>query len=95
MSIRIVLTVFASPGNGDELFALYKERCESCMKEPGCEQFEAFQSVLDPDRITVLELWKDQAALDAHAELTKTAAHMPKHLRRDSQREDYVYNRTR
>jgi len=26
-----------------------------------------FQSVSDPDKLVLLELWKDQAALDAHA----------------------------
>jgi quinol monooxygenase YgiN len=36
-------------------------------KEPGCEQFEAFQSVDDPDKIVLLERWKDQDALDVHA----------------------------
>ena len=41
------------------------------MQEPGCGQFEVFQSVLDPDRLTLLELWADQAALDVHAEATR------------------------
>jgi quinol monooxygenase YgiN len=30
-----------------------------------------FQSVFDPDKLVLLELWKDQAALDAHAKLHK------------------------
>jgi quinol monooxygenase YgiN len=37
------------------------------MKEPGCEQFEMFRSVVDPDKLAILERWTDQAALDAHA----------------------------
>jgi quinol monooxygenase YgiN len=37
------------------------------MKEPGCEQFEVFQSVVNPDKLALLERWTDQAALDTHA----------------------------
>jgi hypothetical protein len=33
------------------------------MKEPGCEQFEVFQSVVNSDKLTLLERWPDQAAL--------------------------------
>ena len=35
------------------------------MTEPGCEQFEVFQSVANPDRLALLERWTDPAALDA------------------------------
>jgi quinol monooxygenase YgiN len=66
------------------------------MQEPGCEQFEVFRSVLDPDKLTLLELWTDQAALDVHAEANKTRAPLPPGLRADGgEREDYEYNRTR
>jgi len=27
------------------------------MKEPGCEQFEVFQSVVNPDKLTILKRW--------------------------------------
>ena len=51
------------------------------MQEPGCEQFEVFQSVLNPDKLALLELWKDQAALDVHAKVNDTRAPMPAGLR--------------
>src|SRR6266702_2473343 len=41
-------------------------------QEPGCEQFEIFQSVANPDRLALLERWVDQAALGAHARLNST-----------------------
>src|SRR6516162_481118 len=44
-----------------------KARCEVSRQDDGCEQFEVFQSAADPDKLVLLELWKDQAALDAHA----------------------------
>ena len=66
------------------------------MKEPGCEQFEVFQSVLNPDKLVLLELWKDQAALDVHAKVNATRAPMPEGLRLGAgEREDYDYKRTR
>jgi quinol monooxygenase YgiN len=43
------------------------------MKEPGCEQFEDFQSVVNPDKLALLERWPDQAALDAHVRLHRNA----------------------
>ena len=66
------------------------------MQEPGCEQFEVFQSVLNPDKLALLELWKDQAALDVHAKVNETRPPMPAGLRsRLGAREDYEYNVTR
>ena len=65
----------------------------------GCrlrEQFEVFQSVSDPDKLVLLELWKDQAALDAHAKLQAQRPPLPEGLRLGAgEREDYAYNRTR
>src|SRR6185369_8626369 len=69
MSIRLVVTITAAPGKGAELAQAYKTRCAECMKEPGCEQFEIFQGVANPDRLALLERWVDQAALDVHAKL--------------------------
>ena len=54
------------------------------MKEPGCEQFEVFQSVVNPDKLALLERWKDQAALAFKLELRAGT----------SEREDYAYNWT-
>src|SRR5262245_66256569 len=55
MSVRLVVTVTAAPGKGTELAQVMKARCEECMKEPGCEQFEIFQSALNPDKLALLE----------------------------------------
>ena len=96
MPVRLVVTITAAPGKGSELAQALRTRCTEVMQEPGCEQFEVFQSVLDPDRLTLLELWTDQAALDVHAEANKTRAPLPPGLRAgDGEREDYEYNRTR
>jgi quinol monooxygenase YgiN len=66
------------------------------MTEPGCQQFEAFQSVMNPDKLVLLERWTDQAALDAHAKLNSTRPSLLPELRTGkTEREDYEYNRTR
>lgn len=96
MKVRLVVTINALPGKGAELAQAYRQRCADIAKEPGCEQFELFQSVLDPDTLTLLELWSDQAALDAHAKVNLTRPPLPPGLRADGgSREDYQYNRTR
>ena len=96
MAIRLVVTINAASGKGAELAQAYKARCAEAMKEPGCEQFEAFQSVANPDTIVLLERWVDQAALDLHARLNSTRPPLRPELRMGSgQREDYEYNRTR
>jgi quinol monooxygenase YgiN len=96
MAIRLIVGITAAPGKGSELAKLYKPRCEEIMKEPGCEQFEVFQSVVDPDKLALLERWTDQAALDIHARANATRTPLPAELRVGAtQREDYVYNRTR
>ena len=96
MSVRLVVTISAAPGKGSELAQAMRERCVEVMREPGCEQFEVFQSALDPDKLTLLELWTDQAALAVHAEANKTRAPLPPGLRAEGgSREDYEYNRVR
>jgi len=69
MAVRLVVTFHAAPVKGTELAQAMKARCEVSRQDAGCEQFEVFQSVFDPDKLVLLELWKDQAALDAHAKL--------------------------
>ena len=92
MKMRLVVSIAALPGKGGELAAVFRDRCVDVMKEPGCEQFEVFQSVLNPDRLTLLELWSDAAALAVHAEVNKTRAPLPVGLRAPGgSREDYAY----
>jgi quinol monooxygenase YgiN len=94
MAVRLVVTIDAAPGKGAELAQVFKGRCAEVMQEPGCEQFEVFQSAVDPDKLVLLELWKDQAALDVHAKVNTTRAPLPPGLRAEGggSREDYEYN---
>ena len=96
MSVRLIITLTAAPGKGAEFAEAFKGRCAEVMTEPGCEQFEVFRSALDPDKLVLLELWTDEAALEAHAAVNATRAPLPSGLRGGgAEREDYAYNRTR
>ena len=99
MSVRLVITMNAKPGKGADLLAEMEMRCVEVRKEPGCEQFEVYQSGNNPDKLCLLELWADQAALDVHAGKNASAPPNPRmaELREGGPvpREDYEYNRTR
>jgi quinol monooxygenase YgiN len=96
MAIRLIVTINAAPGKGSELAQAYRARCAEVMEEPGCEQFEVFQSVVNPDKLTILERWTDQGALDVHAKSNSTRPPLMPELRAArGEREDYEYNRTR
>ena len=96
MAIRLIVTIIAAPEKGNELAQGYRSRGAEIMNEPGCEQFEVFQSVVNPDKLAILKRWTDQAALDAHAKLNSTRSPLLPELRAGrGEREDYEYNRTR
>jgi quinol monooxygenase YgiN len=96
MAIRLIVTITAAPGRGSDLAQLYRARCSEVISEPGCEQFEVFQSAVNPDKLVLLERWTDPAALDAHSKLNSTRPSFPSELRTGTtEREDYQYTRTR
>jgi len=96
MEIRLVVTITAKPGKGAELARAFSQRAIDTRKEDGCNQFEAFVSADDADKVVILERWRDQAALDAHAQLLKTSyPPLVPELRERMEREDYRYARTR
>jgi len=96
MAVRLIVTITAAPGKGSELGKLYKARCDDIVKEPSCEQFEVFQSVVNPDHLVILERWTDEAALNVHSKANTTRPPLPAELRvGTTEREDYIYNRTR
>ena len=68
MGIRLLVPMDPAPGKREELKAAFVSLCPSVREEPGCEQYELFQSVENPDRLVLLERWTDQEALDAHGQ---------------------------
>jgi quinol monooxygenase YgiN len=96
MAVRLVVSIAAASGKGAEFAQAFKPRCEESRKDPGCQHFELYQSVVDPDKFALLELWESQEALDNHAKLQAARPPLPAGLRQGGGgREDYTYNRVR
>ncbi len=95
-AVRLIITIPAIPGGGIALAQAFQERCIDVRKEPGCEQYQVFHSADNADTLVLLELWRDQAALDDHTRLMGTLPPLRPDLRLgNTAREDYEYNRTR
>jgi quinol monooxygenase YgiN/mannose-6-phosphate isomerase-like protein (cupin superfamily) len=64
-------TAVARPGKGDELAALLLAAAAELERDPGCELYLVNRRRDAPDTITVTELWRSQADLDASVEKIK------------------------
>jgi quinol monooxygenase YgiN len=64
--IVVTATLKAKPGKGDELAALLGGLVDAVADEEGTEQFVIHRSSDDPDSVFFYEVYRDQAALDAH-----------------------------
>jgi len=96
MAVRLVVSITAAPGKGAEFAKAFKPRCELSRTDRGCQQFELFQSIENPDKFTLLELWDSADALADHAKLQASRPPLPEGLRQGAgEREDYEYKRTR
>jgi len=71
LAIRILVPIDALPGKGNELARVRLPRHDEVRAEAGCEQFDLFQNVENPDKLLLVERWTDQASLDAHAVLNQ------------------------
>jgi quinol monooxygenase YgiN len=81
MAIRLIVPMRALLGKGDELVKFYQTRCAEVRLEPGCQEYEVFQSVEDPDKMALLEMWADEATLEVHLELNRKRTTDISHLR--------------
>ena len=59
------------PPKKDDCIALLKALADASRKETGMLRFDVFQQVSRPNHFSVVEIWKDQNAYEAHI----TAAH--------------------
>jgi quinol monooxygenase YgiN len=66
MAIRHVVTVQVADGRAEDFIDAIKALQESALRVPGCEQYELFRSVDDPDTIVMLERWSTRELLDRH-----------------------------
>ena len=70
-TIYVVRYIEVAPGSQDQAAGLVKKLAEASRKEAGAVRFDVLQRSSPANQFATFEIWKDQAALDAHA----TAAH--------------------
>lgn len=65
--ISIFVTIQIKPGFRDAFVkAVWDDALGSVRDEPGCFRFDVLQDDSDPNRIHLYEVYRDQAALEAH-----------------------------
>jgi quinol monooxygenase YgiN len=64
--LLIVGSIRLPPGNLDAARPETRRMTEASRAEDGCLDYVYAEDLLDPGLIHVRELWRDQAALDAH-----------------------------
>jgi quinol monooxygenase YgiN len=62
----VVGSAWALPGRRDELVAAAGEVTTATRGDEGCRSYGFYADLTDQDTILGLEIWRDQAALDAH-----------------------------
>jgi quinol monooxygenase YgiN len=68
MAIRHVVTIQVAPGKAAEFADVFKTLQLIVLREQGCEQYELFRSVDDPEKVVLLERWTSPELLDRHRE---------------------------
>jgi quinol monooxygenase YgiN len=63
----------AAPGRRDALVTAARAVAEATRRDHGCLAYSFAADIEDEDRILSIEIWADQAALDAHLDHAHTA----------------------
>ncbi|HVV19723.1 MAG TPA: antibiotic biosynthesis monooxygenase family protein [Pseudonocardiaceae bacterium] len=66
MAIRHVITIQVAAGRMDEFVDAFRSVRDAVREEPGCEQYELFRGLDDPDRVVLLERWTNADLLERH-----------------------------
>lgn len=72
MAVRHIVTIQAATGKAAELASAFKALQSAARQDEGCEQYELFQSLDDPDRLVILERWASKALVTRHMEAERT-----------------------
>jgi quinol monooxygenase YgiN len=72
--LNVVALITAKPGSEDVLEHALTSLVEPTRAEPGCISYDLYRSAVDPATFITVELWKDQADLDAHMQTPHIAA---------------------
>jgi quinol monooxygenase YgiN len=72
MAIRHIITIQVAPGRADDFVGAFKTVRAIAQQEEGCEQYELFQSMDEPEKVVLLERWASQELLDKHMVAERT-----------------------
>jgi quinol monooxygenase YgiN len=72
MAIRHVVIIQVAAGKAASFASAFKAPQAVAVQEEGCEQYELFQSLDDPDKLVILERWTSQELLNNHTEAERT-----------------------
>ncbi|KKB78119.1 antibiotic biosynthesis monooxygenase [Devosia soli] len=64
--VVLIAEFTARPGNGDEVAALPAGLAENVRREEGNMTFDCYRKADDEDKFVVYEIYRDQAAFEAH-----------------------------
>lgn len=78
--LYVVTHVDVVPPKKDEAIALLNDLAAASRKEAGVHRFDVWQQISRPNHSYVVELWRDDAARDAHAMADHTRAYRAKLL---------------
>jgi quinol monooxygenase YgiN len=79
MTIGLFVTIKIKPGTDEAFVSAFQELQTNVKKnEPGNILYEIFKSREEPETYHVMEIYKDQASLEAHGKSAHFAAGGPK-----------------
>ena len=67
MEARLLVELDVKPDEADAFVDMFRtEFMTRSRSEDGCEQYELWQDPKAPEKMTIVEVWSSQAALDTH-----------------------------
>jgi quinol monooxygenase YgiN len=84
--VVLAVTWMAKQGREAEVVGVFSKLTEASRKEPGCVVYQVHRHKTDPRRFFIYELYKDDAALEAHRATPHFLQHAKKELPRVADR---------
>lgn len=81
MAVRLIVTMRAAKGKGDEFAKAFAANLPRVQKESGCEEYAMFRSLEQPETFVLLERWRSAADLETHSALLRSTPSTTAHLR--------------
>ena len=89
--ICLTVHLFIKAGREQETADMFRSYVRLVQAEPGCIRFDVLQSRKDARRFLLYELYKDEAALEAHRRTPHYLEYLPRIESLQEQREAELY----